>query len=91
KSNTAIEGNLVSRYDKHGKTGDMVYIDYGLSIFRKSTLDMVPSNQFYSLEDLFPRLIALQELLAYEVEERFYEIGSLQGFRDFSEYIKEAG
>jgi len=89
KSNTATQGNLVSRYNKNDAAGDMVYIDYGLHIFRKRTLDMVPSNQFYSLEDLFPRLIALQELLAYEVGERFYEIGSPQGFRDFSEYIKE--
>ena len=89
KSNTAVQGNLVSRYDKNNTAGDTVYIDYGLNIFRKRTLDMIPDNQFYSLEELFPRLIALQELLAYEVGERFYEIGSPQGFRDFSEYIKE--
>ncbi|HEY42310.1 MAG TPA: NTP transferase domain-containing protein [Dehalococcoidia bacterium] len=91
KSNTAVEGNLVSRYDKTGGAGDMVYIDYGLHILRKRALDMVPDNQFYSLEELFPRLIALRELLAYEVGERFYEIGSPQGFRDFSNYIKEKG
>ena len=91
KSNTATQGNLVSRYNKNDATGDMVYIDYGLNIFRKRTMDMIPDNQFYSLEELFPRLIALQELLAYEVGERFYEIGSPQGFRDFSEYIRETG
>jgi MurNAc alpha-1-phosphate uridylyltransferase len=91
KSNTAVKGNLVSRYDKNTKAGDMVYIDYGLSIFRKQALDMVPSDQFYSLEQLFPRLIAQRELLAYEVSERFYEIGSPQGLRDFKEYIKETG
>ena len=66
----------------------MVYIDYGVSVFRKRALDMVPDGQFYSLEDLFPRLIASQELLAYEVTERFYEIGSPQGLREFNEYIK---
>jgi len=91
KSNTATQGNLVSRYNKNDAAGDMVYIDYGLHIFRKRTLDMVPSNQFYSLEDLFPRLIALQELLAYEVGDRFYEIGSPQGLTDFNKYIKETG
>jgi NDP-sugar pyrophosphorylase family protein len=91
KSNTAVEGNLVTEYDKNGGAGDMIHIDYGLHIFRKRTLDMVPDNRFYSLEELFPRLIALRELLAYEVGERFYEIGSPQGFRDFSNYIKEKG
>ena len=89
KSNTVVEGNLVTEYDKNGGAGDMVYIDYGLHIFRKRAVDMVPDNRFYSLEELFPRLIALRELLAYEVGERFYEIGSPQGFRDFSKYIKE--
>jgi NDP-sugar pyrophosphorylase family protein len=89
KSNTAVKGNLVSRYEKNDSAGDMSYIDYGLHIFRKRTLDMVPAGKFYSLEDLFFRLIALQELLAYEVGERFYEIGSPQGLRDFNEYIKE--
>jgi NDP-sugar pyrophosphorylase family protein len=100
KSNTAVEGNIVSRYDKQArlpklrrsgeqeKTREMAYIDYGVSILRKRTLDMVPDGRFYSLEDLFPRLIALQELLAYEVTERFYEIGSPQGFTEFNEYVK---
>lgn len=89
KSNTVVDGKLVSSYNKNSGTEDMVYIDYGLHIFRKRVLDMIPDNQFYSLEELFPRLIALQELLAYEVSERFYEIGSPQGLKDFSEYIKE--
>lgn len=90
-SNTAIEGNLVSRYDKNNSAGDLAYIDYGLNVFRKHVLEMVPSNQFYSLEDLFVRLITLRELLAYQVKERFYEIGSQKGLKDFTEYIKEIG
>jgi NDP-sugar pyrophosphorylase family protein len=90
KSNTAVKGNLVSKYDKQMMSGDMVYIDYGVSVFRKRVLDMVPDGRFYSLEDLFPRLIALKELIAYEVTERFYEIGSPQGLRDFKEYIEGA-
>ena len=89
RSNTAIEGNLVSRYDKNDNTGNLTYIDYGLNVFRKHALEMAPNNQFFSLEDLFARLIALRELLAYQVEERFYEIGSLNGLKDFNQYIKE--
>jgi NDP-sugar pyrophosphorylase family protein len=68
----------------------MIYIDYGANIFRKEVLKMIPENQFYPLEELFPRLIAQGELLAYEVEERFYEIGSPQGIKDFAEYISTA-
>ena len=68
----------------------MVYIDYGANIFRKKILEMVPDDRPYILEDLFPRLIDMGELLAYEVRERFYEIGSLQGLRDFEDFVKES-
>ncbi len=51
---------------------------------------MIPEEKFYSLEDLLPHLIEMQELLAFEVEERFYEIGSLQGLKDFEEYRRDA-
>jgi len=87
RSNTAVEGNLVKKYSKQERTEDMTYIDYGANIFRKEALRMIPENQFYSLEDLFPRLIEMDELLAFEVKERFYEIGSPQGLKEFTEYV----
>jgi NDP-sugar pyrophosphorylase family protein len=90
RSNTAITGNLVTKYTKQDRTQDMVYIDYGANIFRKEALKMIPEDQFYPLEEFFPRLIVKEELLAFEVKERFYEIGSPQGIKDFAEYISTA-
>jgi NDP-sugar pyrophosphorylase family protein len=66
----------------------MVYIDYGASIFKKEALRLVPENHVYSLEDLFTRLIEKEELLAFEVYDRFYEIGSPQGLNDFAAFEK---
>lgn len=88
RSNTAVEGNLVKKFSKEERTEDIVYIEYGANIFRKEALKMIPENQFYSLDELFPRLIEMEELLAFEVKERFYEIGSRQGLKEFEEYIK---
>jgi len=85
-----VEGNLVRKYSKKEKTEDMVYIDYGANIFRKEALEMIPESQFYSLDELFPRLIEMDELLAFEVKERFYEIGSPQGLKEFEEYMRGA-
>ena len=87
RSNTAIEGELVKNFSKGGRTADMAYIEYGANIFKKEVLDMIPQS-LYTLEQLFPRLIERGELLAYEVRERFYEIGSLQGLKDFEEFAK---
>lgn len=88
RSNTAVEGELVRLFTKREKSQDMVYIEYGANIFKKKTLDMVPEGEPYSFDDLFPRLIERQELLAFEVRERFYEIGSPWGLKEFEDYVK---
>jgi NDP-sugar pyrophosphorylase family protein len=66
----------------------MVYIDYGVTLFRRAVLDMIPEDRFYPLEELFPRLIDRQEMMAFEVEDRFHEIGSPGGLMEFREYVK---
>jgi len=86
-SNIVIRDNMVEGYSKSEKTPDMVYIDCGAVIFRKEVLQLIPENHFYSLEELFLRLIEKEQLLAFEVKERFYEIGSPQGLKDFEAFI----
>jgi MurNAc alpha-1-phosphate uridylyltransferase len=88
RSNTVIERNLVKKFSKKEKTEDMVYIEYGVNVFKKEALEMVPEDQPYSLDDLFPSLIEQGELLAFEVKERFYEIGSISGLKEFEEFVK---
>jgi NDP-sugar pyrophosphorylase family protein len=90
RSNTVVEGSLVKNFSKKERTENMVYIEYGANILNKEALRMIPENQFYSLDDLFPHLIEMDELLAFEVKERFYEIGSPQGVKEFEEYIEGA-
>ncbi len=89
RSNTAVKGDLVTKFSKMSRTQDMVYIEYGLNIFRKEILNMVPERQFCSLEHIFPRLIEIDEILAFQIEKRYHEIGSFQGLREFKNYIKE--
>lgn len=84
RSNTTIKGELVSKFSKDERTADMVYIEYGANIFSREILEMIPEGH-YTLEQLFPRLIEREELLAYEVNERFYEIGSFHGLKEFKE------
>jgi NDP-sugar pyrophosphorylase family protein len=86
KSNIVIKDNLVASYSKTEKTKDMIYIDYGAAIFRKEVLQLIPENRFSPVEELFLRLIEREQLLAFEVKERFYEIGSPRGLKDFEEF-----
>lgn len=89
RSNTSVEGSLVKKYSKTDKTPDMTYIEYGVDLFRKEVLDLIPADETYGLEDLFPGLIKQKQLLSYEIKERFYEIGSLQGLKEFEYFVEK--
>lgn len=83
RSNVVVGDGFVKIYDKEKKTADMIYIDYGLSILKKKSLKLIPLNQVYSLETLFQHLIESKELLAFETNNRFYEIGSFSSLEEF--------
>ncbi|MBI2853652.1 MAG: NTP transferase domain-containing protein [Chloroflexi bacterium] len=87
RSNVVVKDGFVSKYSKTDKTPGMVYIDYGVNLFDKRVLEMIPVDEAYGMEGLFEQLIAKRELLSYEVGKRFYEIGSHQGLAEFQALI----
>jgi len=87
RSNVEVEGKMVKYYSKLHKTEKMSYIDYGVSIFRKSALKIIPKDKAFDLSGLHKVLIKEQELTAYPAERRFYEIGSHEGLEEFRKYI----
>ena len=82
-SNVRVEGDIVTAYNKDQKSPDMVYINYGLSVLRKAALALMPPGRPFSQEELYQILIDQRELLAFEAEQRFYEIGSPKGLEEF--------
>lgn len=87
RSNVVVEDGFVKIYDKEKETADMIYIDYGLSILKRKSLNLIPLNQVYSLETLFQHLIERKELLAFETNNRFYEIGSFNSLEEFKSLV----
>lgn len=88
-SNVAVENGMVTRYDKKNSSGDLVLIDYGVLVFNKKVLELIPENQVCPLEDIINTLIQKKELAAYETKNRFYEIGSHKGMDEFTQYIQK--
>ncbi len=74
------EGRILS-YDKITSNTRMCHIDYGLGIFRASAFFDV-SDQPSDLASIYQGLLGANDLAAFEVRERFYEIGSFQGIQD---------
>lgn len=87
KSNLTIEDNIVVGYGKKDRTNDMIYIDYGTSILRKKTLELIPKNTYYTTGQFFSKLIKRNELLAFEAEKRFYHIGKPDSLEEFKRFI----
>jgi N-acetyl-alpha-D-muramate 1-phosphate uridylyltransferase len=89
-SNVEAENGSILRYDKKNRTPQMHYIDYGLGVFQRSVFEELPSNQICDLADVYKSLLAARQLAAYEVQKRFYEIGSPSGIADLEQYLKKS-
>jgi NDP-sugar pyrophosphorylase family protein len=88
KSNLIVKDKMVTGCGDKDRSQNMTYIDYGTSIFKKTTLKLVPENTYFSTSDFFTELIKRNELLAYEVKNRFYHIGNPEALEEFRAYIK---
>jgi len=95
KSNVLVEEGKVLIYDKtlEGKNSEfrsagLEYIDAGLSILKKEVLNLVPEDEPYDLEDLYKILISEEEMSAWEVKQRFYQIGSFEGLEEFKNLVQ---
>ena len=81
RSNVCCRAGKIARYDKQHLTPDMQHIDYGLGMFRREAFDHAPASESFDLAELYQHLLNADALAAYEVPERFYEIGSLDGLQ----------
>jgi N-acetyl-alpha-D-muramate 1-phosphate uridylyltransferase len=86
-SNVEANDGLIVRYDKRVRTSRMLHIDYGLGVFAESVFKELPANQIRDLAEVYQNLVAKDDLAAFQVEERFFEIGSEQGIRDLEQYL----
>jgi NDP-sugar pyrophosphorylase family protein len=81
-----LDGKLIE-YNKRNPKPNMKYIDYGLSILNKNAFNYFINEQIFDLSDLFALLSSKNELSAFEVYDRFYEIGSKKGIQETEDYL----
>jgi NDP-sugar pyrophosphorylase family protein len=90
-SNVEFANGQILRYDKKNKTPGMQYIDYGLGVFDKSAFAGLPGDEPSDLAGVYRHLLEGNNLAASEVEDRFYEIGSLEGIQDLENHLSRLG
>ncbi len=89
RSNVEFGDGKIVAYDKSNQTSQMQYIDYGLGVFDQGAFEPFPADQPFDLTALYQNLLRQGKLAAYEVKERFYEIGSFLGLEEMRRYIAE--
>ena len=81
-SNVEMADGQILCYDKHRRIPRMEFIDYGLGLFRPDVFASLAEGQPADLAGIYQKLAANHDLAAYEVNQRFYEIGSFEGLRE---------
>jgi NDP-sugar pyrophosphorylase family protein len=87
-SNVEFAGGRILAYDKKNRTPRMRHIDYGLGVLDQRAFAGIEPGAVCDLAAVYQDLLAKDELAAFEVTERFYEIGSLEGIKELAEVLK---
>jgi len=90
-SNVEFEDGRIVVYDKKLRSPRMHYIDYGLGLFRKEAFAAIGDGEVKDLAAVYQELLSRSELAAYEIQERFYEIGSFAGMEELSNLLRSDG
>ena len=90
-SNVEYSGGRVLAYDKIHRTERMRHIDWGLGLFTHAAFAQIPERQAADLATVYQRSLASDQLAAFEVDRRFYEMGSPQGIEEMRAFIHRRG
>lgn len=89
KSNVYFSAGRIVRYSKQAPSEEMRHIDYGLGIYTAESFAVQPVGAAFDLAELQANLIARAEMGAFEVESRFYEIGSPRGLAETDAFLRQ--
>jgi N-acetyl-alpha-D-muramate 1-phosphate uridylyltransferase len=86
-SNVLMEGANVRVYDKVARIPGMRHIDYGLSLFSRDVFTSYDDSARFDLSVVMTQLVTSGKMTAFEVSERFYEIGTPSGIADLERLL----
>lgn len=86
-NNVLFRDGSIVRYHKGRKDPAMEHIDYGLGALQADALRTYPPDAPLDLATVYEDLSSAGQLAAYEVAERFYEIGSPEGLEETRRHL----
>ncbi|MDG6929058.1 MAG: nucleotidyltransferase family protein [Nitrososphaerota archaeon] len=87
RSDVVVKDGFVDVYDKEKSAPGMGWINFGVTAMKKQALGAADAGRVCDEPTFYGKLIGARQLRAYEVNERFYEVGSEASLREFSGLI----
>lgn len=85
-SNVEYSGDRIVAYSKTARTPAMRHVDYGLGFFDARVFAGYADGAF-DLAQVYSDCLEGHDLAAFEVQDRFYEIGSREGIADLRRFL----
>lgn len=88
RSNVRVAGDRVVFYSKRAQPGEADCIDYGLSAYRRAVFESYRGGEPpLDLGHVQENLVQAGRMAAFEVGDRFYEIGKPEGLADLERLL----
>jgi NDP-sugar pyrophosphorylase family protein len=93
RSNAVFQDGRVTNYDKRAgeREQNMRWIDFGFSVLRRAVVESIPRGAVCDLGDVFRELSLRGDLAGFEVDTRFFEVGSPEGVAALESYLERRG
>jgi NDP-sugar pyrophosphorylase family protein len=88
-SNARVEGTSVVAYAKDPRPHGAQHIDYGMLLFRREAFAPREEGAPFDLGDVLQDLATAGSLDAFEVHERFHDIGTVASLRETEAYVRQ--
>lgn len=88
-SNVELKAGEIVAYSKNQPNPRMLHIDYGLGVFSDEAFKEVKAPA--DLAEIYQQLLKAKKLAAFEVNQRFYEVGSFAGIEELKEMLTRRG
>ncbi|EWY42536.1 nucleotidyl transferase [Skermanella stibiiresistens SB22] len=89
-SNVVFSDGRIALYSKKARVPEMAHIDYGLGVMDAAVLMDHAEGEAFDLADVYGALCDQGLLAGYEVQQRFYEIGSHEGLKETEDFLRAA-
>lgn len=89
-SNLEFINGKIERYSKKNKNAKMQHIDYGLEYFKREVFSQASGPNPLDLADLLESMVKNDEIEAFLINQRFFEVGSFQGIKDLETYLESS-